>query len=407
MKIVMVGPFAIRPKGTVGVRILPLARELRAKGHQVSIVLPPYDNRAESGCTYRIGDIPVHNVRIPNAPSPMTHILTTRRLVSEVRKLAPDLIHVFKPRGDSGLAAMSLILQRSIGGRRIPIVIDTDDWEGRGGFYDYWLKNKVYPKYQLDFACYQEKWLPRHADAVTVASRTLQTQIWGLGIPSEKVFYVPNGVHDIAPVGTESNKGTLPKNLGLSATPTVLLYTRFLEYDVEDVITIFGRIRHHVSDARLIVIGKGDLGEERKLSQLAQTAGMGSSIILTGWVEPEMLPAYLELGDVAIYPFNDTLLNRAKCPGKLVELMSLGKAIVAHKVGQIAEYIEHQTSGILIEPGDHELFAQSVISLLLDANTRERIAQNAKSRIWSKFTWNRLVLNVEKAYQVACSHDKR
>jgi glycosyltransferase involved in cell wall biosynthesis len=106
---------------------------------------------------------------------------------------------------------------------------------------------------------------------------------------------------------------------------------------------------------------------------------------------------------VAIYPFKDTLLNRAKCPGKLVELMSLGKAIVADKVGQIAEYIQDEKSGILVEPEDTRTFAQSLIRVLEDAELRKKLGQNARERIWRSFNWNELVSVAEEAYEVANS----
>jgi glycosyltransferase involved in cell wall biosynthesis len=286
---------------------------------------------------------------------------------------------------------------------RIPVVIDTDDWEGRGGFYDYWLEHRLYPRYQLDFVCFQEKWLPKHVDAITVASRTLQTQMWGLGIPRDKVFYVPNGPHEFESTNKAFDRKVLLEKIGLSNEPIILLYTRFLEFDVGDIIGILSRVKQEVEDVRLLVVGQGEFGEEERLVQLAEKAGLKETIVFAGWIEPEELPAYLELGDVAIYPFKDTLLNRAKCPGKLTELMSLGKAIVADRVGQIAEYIEHESSGFLVDPGDTVVFAQRVTQLLKDRDLRTKLGQKAKERIWDEFNWDRLASQVEKAYERAIS----
>ena len=85
----------------------------------------------------------------------------------------PDVIHVFKPKGYSGLAGLVLSALRR------PWVLDTDDWEGRGG----WNARNPYPAPQRALFQWQETTLPRLAGAVTVASRTLQTQVWGLGVP--------------------------------------------------------------------------------------------------------------------------------------------------------------------------------------------------------------------------------
>jgi len=40
---------------------------------------------------------------------------------------------------------------------------------------------------------WQERWLALHADAVTVASRALETQVWGFGVDPARVTYLPNG----------------------------------------------------------------------------------------------------------------------------------------------------------------------------------------------------------------------
>jgi hypothetical protein len=49
VNVVMIGPFAFRPKGTVSVRAFFIARALVQRGHRATILMPPYDNLADSG----------------------------------------------------------------------------------------------------------------------------------------------------------------------------------------------------------------------------------------------------------------------------------------------------------------------------------------------------------------------
>src|SRR4029078_9194650 len=44
MRIALLAPFGLQPKGTVQARILPLAHALGARGHQVRVVIPPWDD---------------------------------------------------------------------------------------------------------------------------------------------------------------------------------------------------------------------------------------------------------------------------------------------------------------------------------------------------------------------------
>ncbi len=90
-----------------------------------------------------------------------------------MRDARPDVVHLFKPKGYAGLV-MPLL-------RGIPVVLDTDDWEGAGG----WNDRGLYSPMQRRLFAWQERSLPHRAAHVTVASRTLETQQWGLGVPPD------------------------------------------------------------------------------------------------------------------------------------------------------------------------------------------------------------------------------
>ncbi|MEA3342382.1 MAG: glycosyltransferase, partial [Chloroflexota bacterium] len=105
--------------------------------------------------------------------------------------------------------------------------------------------------------------------------------------------------------------------------------------------------------------------------------------------------------DVAIYPFDDTLVNRAKCPVKLLELLAAGTPVVAEAVGQNREYVRHTETGWLVEPGDAAAFAEAVTHLLEDAQLRERLGRAAARDVRERFAWERLVETIERAYEVS------
>jgi glycosyltransferase involved in cell wall biosynthesis len=124
-------------------------------------------------------------------------------------------------------------------------------------------------------------------------------------------------------------------------------------------------------------------------------------VILTGWVDHARTPDYLAAADLAVYPYRDSLVNRAKCSAKIIEYMAMGLPIVASRVGQNVEYIEHGTSGLLAEPGDADPFAQMMLAVLADPQRAKAMGQAARQRVWARFDWDRLGETVEQAYQAA------
>jgi glycosyltransferase involved in cell wall biosynthesis len=402
--VVMVGPFGMRPRGTMRARALPMAKALAARGHEVSILLPPWQNPEAAGERWREGGVRVENIPLPPGIPGLFHGATTLRLARRALAARPDVVHLFKPKAYSGL--VHWLLARLPRGRRPRLVVDTDDWEGPGG----WNAMGDYTALERRFFTWQERWGLSHADAVTVASRTLESLVWAMGVPPERVFYVPNGV-------TEAREAQ--RQEGESVVPTMLLYTRFFEFPISRVLDVLHLVRERVPRAQLMVVGKGLFGEEEELFRLAAAAGLevarvagagegkprgledGSqdvAVRYVGWVDSERLPSIFARADVAIYPFDDTLVNRAKCAVKLGDLLAAGVPVVAEAVGQNQAYIRDGETGFLVGPGDVKAFANAVARLLESPALRRRVRRAAVEDVEERFSWGRLVETVERAY---------
>ncbi len=385
----MIGPFGLGPKGTMRMRALPMAQALMARGHEVEIFLAPWSNPEDSGREEERGGVKIHNITLPPSIPFLDHLIITWRLLSRALKSNPHIVHCFKPKAYSGLAAMAIWFLRKVGLANVGLVMDSDDWEGTGG----WNEIENYTWLQKRFFAFQEKWGILHCDAVTVASRALQTLAWSLGAKAGNVFYVPNGVP------LESLRLEIPPQPATEGRPTVLLYTRFFEFSLERVVEIWKGVVEAIPEARLLVVGKGLFGEEERLRRLIAEREI-DGVEYAGWVEEHEIQKWLATADLAIYPYDDTLINRSKCSIKLIELMASQLPIVASDVGENRQYIEHLVSGYLIEPGDDESFRQAIIHILRDEKLQGELGREARRRVKEKFNWATLVQTVEKAYSI-------
>ena len=142
-------------------------------------------------------------------------------------------------------------------------MIDTDDLEGLGGFADYYRKSSTYPELMLSFFDLQERWIPKHVGGITVASRALEKKLLDAGIPKRMIFYVPNGEPQRIFKTKDEDVSVLRKKLGLEKVPVVLLYTRFFEYHLEQVVEIIKNVKKEIPQAKLLVIGKGEFGGKK------------------------------------------------------------------------------------------------------------------------------------------------
>ncbi|NIV36966.1 MAG: glycosyltransferase, partial [Anaerolineae bacterium] len=252
LKIVMIGPFAFEPKGTVGVRAFYIARALVKRGHDVTILMPPYDNLAHSGRTWEQDGVRLENMVIRR--NDLGHqLVVPARMARRAAALEPGIIHLFKPIGYSGLAGIYLRLFS-----RRTLVLDTDDWEGTGG----WNDVNPYPALWKRLFDWQERWMPRHADAVTVVSRTLQDQVIGFGVPPERIAYLPNGPDAHLrgqPEVSDDQIAAVRARLGVGDAP-LALYLGNIPHgtDLDLALDALHAIRGAVPGAVLVIAGVGD-----------------------------------------------------------------------------------------------------------------------------------------------------
>lgn len=386
MRIAMIGPFGLSPNKTMQSRALSLARELVQKGHQVKLFMPPWQTPSEANRSWQVDGVEMRYVPLHGG------ILgITRQLYKEVAVWQPDVVHCFKPKAYSGLVAWWLWYFQ----RPFPLIVDTDDWEGWGG----WNDKAPYTTLQKYFFAWQERWGMQHCDALTVASKTLQSLAWGQGVLPENVFYLPNG----------SGLEGIPYNKPQTQTdrPILLLYSRLFEFDVTRLVNVLAGVKTAVTQQnhptpRIHIIGAGlyESDTHQLQAQLAKH-NLLEDVQDFGWMPLDELPTLLAQADIGLYFMDDTLLNRTKCPVKLADMAYVGLPVVGEAVGQVSEYIQHGQTGFLHPTNSVNNLITDIVRLLTDPLLRRTFGQKAQTQFQAHFRWSVLANSLITIYEQA------
>ena len=140
--------------------------------------------------------------------------------------------------------------------------------------------------------------------------------------------------------------------------------------------------------ARLLVVGTGP-GEEHLVNELRRR-GLLYAVHLTGGVPASEVPALLVSMDVAVAPAA-TRDGYYCSPLKIFEYMAAGLPVVAARIGQIAEVIQHGVTGLLCDPGDAMGMAAAIQHLQQDCNLRARLGAAARACAVDLHSWDRRV----------------
>ncbi len=114
--------------------------------------------------------------------------------------------------------------------------------------------------------------------------------------------------------------------------------------------------------------------------------GLQQAVTFTGGVAHEDVPQYLAAMDVAVAPY-PPLDEFYYSPIKLFEYMAAGRAVVASRIGQVAEIVVDGVTGLLYEPGDRAALVNCLRRLQRDAALRNELGRRA-SAACSEHTWS-------------------
>jgi glycosyltransferase involved in cell wall biosynthesis len=135
--------------------------------------------------------------------------------------------------------------------------------------------------------------------------------------------------------------------------------------------------------------------------EAARHAGIEDRIIWLGWIDPSEVGRIAAGCELALHPFDDTPVNRAKCSVKLLELMATGIPVISTAVGENRSYIEDGTSGRLAASSDAAELAAAVLELLTRPERGRELGAAARERVERRFLWEYLAPTAENAYRKA------
>jgi len=81
--------------------------------------------------------------------------------------------------------------------------------------------------------------------------------------------------------------------------------------------------------------------------------------------------------------------------------MALGIPVVATSVGGLAEVVQHDKTGLLVDPTDHTALADAAFSLIQNKERAAQLAEAGRNHVLSFYTRDIMVSKVAEVYRSA------
>jgi len=211
----------------------------------------------------------------------------------------------------------------------------------------------------------------KNCEFIAVSESTKKMLHKKFGINPNKIHIVYNGVNLVC---NETVKWKNP--------PTILYFGRIRQYKkIEDIIRAFYIVKKRINDCRLIIAGKlVDKRYWKNLKKLAEKLKVNVKFV-PNVSESKKMQIFSESWIYAITSVEEGWGI------SVVEANSCGIPAVGYDVPGLKDSIRHGYNGLLVEFGNVEALAQTLIRLLIDEKLRKNLSENALA--WAKmYSWD-------------------
>jgi len=352
--------------------VIDLTRALIERGHDLHLAVRPGSPLREE---LPHAAIKWHELSLRNA----LDVLSAQKLASIIRRHEIEILHAHLARDYtfSGIAARMAV--RS--GRKVRFFITRHHFNPI-------KSNPVYA------------WTIGEAQSLIAVSDSVRERLVD-AFPNyaDKVVVIPNWID-------AQGNGMLSRNaareaFGLKRRWAVAVVGQLTQLKQQDLfIRAAAKLikERHWTDADFLVIGQpgakeGDVVYANQLCEMVNEMKVADHIRFTGFVNE--LPSKLSAFDVVVVPSQNEAFSLA-----LVEAMAAGCAVIANKVGGMAEIVEHEVTGLFLEHSDESALVAAISRLLTDNQLRQRMGGLAQASVIERFDREHVINRIERLYQM-------
>nr|WP_294774828.1 glycosyltransferase family 4 protein [uncultured Flavobacterium sp.] len=362
MKIAFLTPEYPHPKtgfsAGIGTSIMNLSKGLLQLGHQVSIVIYGQDQDE----TFTDNGLIFHKIKNPKLKG-FSRVLTQKKIQKHINALVDKgEIDVVEAADWTGITSNIKL--------KCPLVIRL---HGSDTYFCHLDQRPV--KFLNKF---REKKALQKADAwLSVSQYTANVTKELFALPNDFTI-IPNGI-DLADFSADVTNekentilyfGTLIRKKGSLELP--LIFNEVYKQNKQAKLILIGR------DASDIATGNPSVWA---MMQPLFDKDAFQNVTYFGSVPYDQIKTHINASTVCVFPtFAEAL------PVSWIEAMAMQKPIVASNIGWAPEIINDGVDGFLVNPKDHQAYAEKINALLENAALREQIGTAAKAKVQQKFS---------------------
>lgn len=176
-------------------------------------------------------------------------------------------------------------------------------------------------------------------------------------------------------------------------SPKKLVRSKGNEYLIKAV----PKVVHEYPNCKFVILGHGP--EFSRLLDLAKSLGVERHVVFTGTVPHSKMRIFYDMAEIVVVPSIKVGIVEEATSISLLEAMSLGKPVIATRIGGLKKILTDGVDGLLVPDRDESALANAILLLLKNRKMREKIGKAARKTVLEKYNFESRAKTMLKIYK--------
>jgi glycosyltransferase involved in cell wall biosynthesis len=207
------------------------------------------------------------------------------------------------------------------------------------------------------------------------------------GVAAEDILFLPNGV-DIDLFQPRERDTALEEALAVQGK-RIILYAGTMGYahGIEVALEAADILRDQ-KDVLFLFVGDGS--ERPRLEKMAQEKNL-DNVRFIDFQPLEEIPRYYSLSTINLSTLRRYKLSEGVRPSKVFPALASGQPLIYVGEGEEAEIVKESGGGVILEPENTELLAETILELLANPLKCQELAANGREYVIKHYSWKSII----------------
>ena len=282
------------------------------------------------------------------------------------------------------------------GNRRLPLSVPCPTVGTVHDFSSLHVEGKYDPARMFYISRVLPPLIRRLTRVITVSESSKRDIVEHAGVPEERITVTPLAADSQLYFPRDKENATSRIRARYGVQPPYIFYLSRIEHPGKNhvrLIRAFARLKATRTVPHQLVLAGSDWLRADEVHRAAADSGCAAEILFTGFTPAEDLPDLYCGADLFVFP---SLYEGFGLP--VLEAMSCGVPVACSNLSSMPEVAGD--GGLLFDPYDEEAMAETIRSVLMDANVQKHYARLGLARS-KEFSWSRTAVRTLEVIRAA------